>query len=111
MRRFTTVVLLLFLSVPSSSCQRTVYTHLHGNGDERPAKAPVSAGGRWQHFFIFGWVPGEKVIESEDGCGKARVAEIRTRRTFVQGLVAAVAGFYINIYSPWTGETLCETRS
>ena len=34
--------------------------------------------------------------------------EIRTRETFVQGLIAAFAGYYINVYSPYTAEVICE---
>jgi hypothetical protein len=40
--------------------------------------------------------------------GAANVHEIRTRRSFNQGLVAAFASSSgVNVYSPWTGEVIC----
>lgn len=62
----------------------------------------------WQHFFVYGWAPSERVIDAAARCGgPAQVQEIRTRQSFGQGLIAAVAGYYINIYSPYTGEVVC----
>ena len=63
----------------------------------------------WQHFFIWGWVPGERVIPAAEICGGPEwVKEIRTERRFVQGLIAAVAGYYINVYSPYDGRVVCS---
>jgi hypothetical protein len=46
-------------------------------------------------------------IDSRGICGDGNVHEIQTRRTFLQGLVAVLASYYINIYSPWEGKTIC----
>jgi hypothetical protein len=40
--------------------------------------------------------------------GTERIERIETRRSFVQGLIAALAGYYINIYSPYTGRVVCD---
>lgn len=40
--------------------------------------------------------------------GVEHVKQIETRQTFVQGLIAAFAGYYINIYSPYTGAVICD---
>ncbi len=62
----------------------------------------------WRHFFVYGWAPSERVIDARGYCGGAEyVQEIETRQTFVQGPIATFAGYYINIYSPWTGEVVC----
>jgi len=54
---------------------------------------------------------GERVIDAAARCGGAqRVQEIRTERSFVQRLIATIAGYYINIYSPYTGEVVCVGR-
>ncbi len=108
--RAAAVALALLLCF-ATGCYRTHYVHLYGQNDA----APISQTGQsaqysssWQNFFIFGWVPGERAIDSGHLCGAAGVAEIQTRRSFLQGLVAAITSFYINIYSPWTGETVCR---
>jgi hypothetical protein len=62
----------------------------------------------WQNFFIFGLAPGEKFIDSMEICGEGYVKEIHTRRNFVQVLVSALTSpHFINIYSPYTGKTVC----
>jgi hypothetical protein len=72
------------------------------------APAPTRSTSGWQHFFLWGWVPVERTIDVKQECGGAgNVAAIRTRQTFLEGLVAAVAGFYVNIYSPWDGAVDC----
>jgi hypothetical protein len=63
----------------------------------------------WRHFFLWGWVPGELRIDAQDACGGTeQIDSIETRRTFAQGLVAAVAGFYVNVYSPYNGAVYCR---
>ncbi|MEN8183664.1 MAG: hypothetical protein ABFS46_14135 [Myxococcota bacterium] len=109
MRCITCLVLSLFLA----SCYRTHYVNFSPqNPDRAPAAtaaAPVRSGGGWQDFFLYGWVPGELTIDARQKCrGAENVDSVRTRRTFLEGLVAAVAGFYINIYSPWDGAVYCQ---
>ena len=71
---------------------------------------PVRVTG-WQHFFLYGWVPGERRIDARERCGDAeKIHSIQTRRTFVEGFVAAFAGYYINIYSPWNGAVYCTEQ-
>jgi hypothetical protein len=49
------------------------------------------------------------VIEASEQCGGVEhVQRIETRRTFVQGLIAQVAGYYVNIYSPYSGGAICD---
>jgi hypothetical protein len=49
------------------------------------------------------------VIDAASYCGgPAHVDRIETQQSFVQGLIAAVAGYYINIYSPYTGRVVCD---
>ena len=90
-------------------CYKTRYVNLYSKDysipeDSVPANPRISG---WQHFFLFGLAPGEKVIDSAELCGEGYVKEIHTRQTFPQGLVAVLASYYINIYSPYTGETVC----
>ena len=110
MRRARPLALVGIL-LAASGCFRTVYHHL-----EPPSYQPATQSVRpnrelnsgWQHFFIYGWAPGEKVIDAAGRCGGAgQVQEIRTEQTFLQGFIGAVAGYYINIYSPYTGEVVC----
>jgi len=102
------VVLLLALSVAVNGCYRTTYVNLYpvGHHPAPDARGPTKASG-WQSFWIFGWFPTEMDIDSRGICGDGNIQEIRTRRTFLQGLVAALASYYINIYSPWEGKTVC----
>lgn len=95
-----------------SGCFRTTYSNLQPpqTAALQPAPAPTrpKAAG-WQHFFVYGWAPGEKHIDAAAFCGGAEhVRAIETERSFVQGLVAAFAGYYINIYSPFTGRVVCD---
>jgi hypothetical protein len=63
----------------------------------------------WRHFFLFGWAPGELVIDGAHYCGGGEhVERIETRQSFVQGLIYQLAGYYINIYAPYTGRVVCD---
>ena len=74
-----------------------------------PADAPVKTGNSWRSFFLFGWAPGELRIDAAGECGGAdRVDSIRTQQTFAQGVVASLAGYYINIYSPYDAAIYCK---
>ena len=112
MRRCPALLLLvcLFLVI-SSGCYCTRYVNLPLTSQlPTPAvdfqREPPSG---WQHFFIFGWAPGERVIDASAACGgEEKIESIETRRKFVQGLIYAFAGYYINIYSPYNGKVVCE---
>jgi len=103
------LVLVAFL-VGAGGCFRTTYHHLEppsSLSSPRPAQLTRDGSG-WQHFFVYGWAPSERVIDAAARCGGPdQVQEIQTRQTFVQGLIATFAGYYINIYSPYTGEVVC----
>jgi hypothetical protein len=110
MRRTATLLVIVLLATAASSCYRTRYVNLRESEVIPPASPvrpePVS---RWQHFFVFGWFPIERKIDAGKACGgPENVEAIETRRTFLQGLIAAFAGFYVNIYSPYNGEVVCR---
>src|SRR5438477_940193 len=107
-RRF--VVAGLMLAAGSSGCFRTRYYDLQplAVGSKAPSRYARREESGWQHFFVYGWAPSERIIDADGQCGGTEnVQEIRTRQTFVQGLIATFAGYYINIYSPWTGKVIC----
>lgn len=102
----------LLLCAVLSGCFRTTYVNLHP-ADAAPPSEPPSVqprrGGAWQSFFLYGWVPGDRQIDAAARCGGGEhVESIETRRTFLEGLVAAFAGYYINVYSPWNGRVNCD---
>jgi hypothetical protein len=94
----------------ATGCFKTTYVNLYAENysipeDSIPTNHRESG---WQNFFLFGLAPGEKFIDSTEFYGEGYVKEIHTRRNFVQVLVAAVTGpYFINIYSPYTGKTVC----
>jgi hypothetical protein len=113
MKRASTVLAILLIVSAASACYRTRYVNLRELEAIPPAQPaqpePVS---RWQHFFVWGWFPNERKIDAGKACGSPENVEaIETRRTFLQGLIAAVAGFYVNIYSPYNGEVVCKGAS
>ena len=104
-----TTRLLVALLVVGVGCFRTSYRRLEPEAPTPvPAAVPAGPHSTWRHFFVYGWFPPEMVIHAGSDCGGAEhVQEIRTRQTFVQGLVEQLASYYINIYSPYTGEVVC----
>ena len=100
----------LLAALVASGCYRTTYVGLKPPARDTPEFWQVpQQRTSWQHFFIWGWVPDLRVIHAERICeGAEKVESIRTRRRFVQGLVAAFAGYYINIYSPYNGSVFCR---
>lgn len=97
-----------------TGCHRTHYVNFEPPTDasearERPNVEGYTKNNGWQHFFVYGWVPSQRKYRVDAICGGSeRVQAIRTRETFVQALIAAFAGFYINIYSPYTAEFECR---
>ena len=90
-------------------CYRTLYVNFSPENPDRGAEryVPVRVTS-WQHFFVWGWFPIERRIDARDRCGSAEnIDSIQTRRTFLEGLGAAFAGYYINVYSPWNGAVYC----
>ena len=107
--RYIAMILVL---VCCAGCYRTTYRNVSPETDalkKLKSAEKVAASNSWQSFFIYGWVPSERVINVSETCkGALNVDEIQTRRTFGQGLVAAFANYYINIYSPFDGAVLCK---
>lgn len=111
---------ILLLSILSclAGCNRAVYTNLHGDRADRKVplerieSLPDFEGTNWQHFFIYGLLPAELKIEAAKLCnGTEHIAAIKTKQTFAEGLVAMLAGYYINIYSPYDGHVVCDRHS
>lgn len=94
----------------STGCFRTVYRNLEPPADVAPPRITARRSPAWRHFFLYGWVPHEVVVPAGAECdGAANVREIRTRRTFGQGIVATFATTGgVNVYSPWIGEVVCS---
>lgn len=110
MKRCTTIVASVVLLC--AGCYRTRYSNLAPMLQPKPVQSQVgsrAAPSSWRHFFIYGWVPSEMVIDAAATCGGVEhVKRIETRQTFVQGLIGALAGYYINIYWPYTGAVVCD---
>ena len=105
------LVWLACVCVVSTGCFRTTYTNVVDSSAPQSASAPAASAevSSWQHFFLYGWVPEQLDIDAAAICGGAgNVESIKTQRTFLQGLVAAVAGVYVNIYSPFDGKVVCK---
>ena len=105
------IVAILVLCLVLGACYRTHYVNfspMNPNRASQPA-GPVRSSSGWQHFFLWGWIPVERTIDARQICGEAaNIDSIQTRRTFLEGLVAAFAGYYINVYSPWDGAVYCR---
>ncbi len=110
-----TLVLLVYAAALLPGCYRTTYVNF-----APPTDAPVeerqlrsipdgyTVKNGWQHFYVWGWAPDKRTYAVDLICGGAdRIESIHTRRTFVEGLVAAFAGYYINIYSPYNAAFEC----
>jgi hypothetical protein len=108
-------ILTLALLIVVSGCHRTQYINM------RPQQAPQAVAlqensmsslkrvGGWQSFFLWGLAPGTKRIDARAACKTPEnIGMISTRKTFLEGLVASLSGFYINIYSPWDGAVYCK---
>ena len=110
MRSLRVAMLCLCLAA-GPGCARTVYTNLHPRLTTAAvdATADRSSPRGWRHFFVWGWFPTDLVIDASAYCGGTEhVDRIETRESFVQGLIAAFAGYYVNVYSPYTGRVVCD---
>ncbi len=101
--------------IAGTGCARTHYVNLAPppgvtveDRAVRMSDAYVSMKNGWQHFFIWGLAPSRRVYPVDEMCGSAaNVDEVFTQESFVQGLIAQFAGYYVNIYSPYTAEVSC----
>ena len=112
MRRLLWVILVSFCLF---GCSRAVYINVQGDKVaqkipmERIESTPGFDDTQWQHFFLYGWVPDERIIDAAKLCnGKEHIVAIKTKETFLEGLVTQAATVYINIYSPYDGCVVCD---
>jgi len=110
-KRLVALAVVLALGGPVG-CYRTHYKNVAPPFVPPPSAPAVKPPDQsWMHFFLFGWIPGERRIDAAEQCGGAEHIEaIETERRFIQGVIAIFASYYINIYSPWTGRVLCDNE-
>ena len=109
MRTISAMLLLAVLGL-HTGCYRTHYERFSAMRSDLDGNLPVQVSG-WQSFFLYGWAPGERKIDARERCGGAeKIHSIETRRTFLEGFVAAFAGYYVNIYSPYNGAVFCTEQ-
>lgn len=103
----------LLATLVTTGCFKTHYVSLYPSTYEPPrnARRDPADPASWHNFWLYGWVPGKVKVNSLAICGEGYVREIHTERTFLQGVVASLTTlYYVNIYSPWYGETECEEQ-
>lgn len=103
MRRYakqcSLIVLLLGFTLIFSGCLKTEITTGKAASNRASNKAEIG----WAHGFIDGLVPPINApLNTKDKCGKAGVAKVDFRQTFVQGFVAGLTDLG-NIASLFTG--------
>ena len=115
MRTVAGIAVAALLLLMQAGCYRTTYMNL-GRPD-LPLRAEGASQQRyqdtsgWRHFWVYGWFPPEMVIPADEICGGTdRVQEIHTEQTFAQGVIGALAGYYVNIYWPYTGKVICTNE-
>ena len=109
------ILLILILVFSVSGCYKTVYMNVQGDKApvkmtlEQLEKAPGFDETDWHHYFIYGLIPNEKTFDAGKLCnGPENILSINTKQTFVQGFVEHLASYYINIYSPYSGQVVCD---
>lgn len=99
MRRLALALTLFALG----GCYRTRYVDL-GPPELLAPGVPREHVNRWQHFFLAGLAPGERVVSVPAVCGDAGAAELETEQTLPQ---AIVGGLTRVIYTPYTARVVC----
>ena len=99
---------LLLLCACLPGCFRTVYRNLLPPNAPTPVETDKTLNKKmprgWQHFFLYGLIPDERVIDAAALCeGEEHVKTVETRNTFVQRLVSAYG-----IYTPWNAHVTCD---
>lgn len=109
MMRLPLSILVAVALAVTPGCYRTRYVHFEPAATTEPTTPFTPATSGWRHFFLYGWVPDELRIDAASQCGgPEHVHSIETEQTFLQGLIATFATYYINIYAPWTGRVVCD---
>jgi hypothetical protein len=97
--------------VLSLGCYTTTYYNFAPEGQAAPQHSGSEPDDPqyWRHFWVYGWDPEELRIDAPAACGGSEHLEkLATEATFVQGLIATFAGYYINIYSPYSARVICD---
>ena len=95
-------------------CYTTTYYNFGPEPQSEASEAPHSGlepedPQYWRSFWVYGWFPGELRIDAARSCGGVEhVKSLETDQTFVQGLIETFAGYYINIYSPYSARVVCD---
>jgi len=91
------------------------YTTTYYNFQPEPQSTPSHTGAEpyvaqdWHSYWLFGWRPPEVRINAAAWCGGIEnVKRLETERTSVQGLVASLAWYYVNVYSPYSIRVVCD---
>ena len=110
--RTAAVMVLLVCALLCSGCYTTTYYNFQSNpssdfaahtGDEPEIPR------YWRNFWVFGLAPGKLTIDAAADCGGVdHLERLETERTFVQGLINQFAGYYINVYSPYSARVVCD---
>jgi len=98
----------------ASGCYTTTYYNLSREPHAEPSHLGTEPDNHqyWRHFWVYGWGPDVLRIDAAAACGGIEhVERLETERTFLQGLIAAFAGYYINIYSPYSARVVCDHSS
>ena len=105
--------LLILILLLTSSCFRAQYSNFHTINGVNLASDPIANSVRktgWQPFFIFGLVPGVRVVDANVKCdGAENITVIQTRRTFGQILMNLLVPPLI--FTPWSGSVYCSNAN
>jgi len=103
------VLACVLVAAAGCSRYRLVYRDLEPADAPSPPVAATRRSSPWRSFFLYGWLPPEVAIDAAAECGGvARVRELRTSRSFSQGMVETFAWSGVNVYSPWTAQVVCD---
>jgi hypothetical protein len=106
--RLAVAVVLAFAVMAIGGCGRARYVDFYA---ARPVpaqydidRAKVPDDGVQRFFLLGGVAPAERVVDAAAICGVGQITDIRTKRTFQQGLVRLVT---FGMYAPYTAQTIC----
>jgi hypothetical protein len=107
--RYRPALLLATAVLAASGCYRINYVNLQAPpGAPAAATVPHSPPSGVQHFFVYATLPNERAYKADGVCGPGNeVREIRTRRTFLPGLISALASYYVELYAPYDLQIVC----
>lgn len=100
----------IVLLVASAGCFTTRYYNFPSRPDEQEATDPHAWGRRGasgtQPFFLYGWIPVERVIPADLECGAPEnIWRIETEQSASDYILTTIT---MGIYTPWTGKVICK---